>query len=66
MRGWYYDGRTLANGGTIQFFVDGVHVGSVDLDYVPTTELCVSFGVQNGAAAAKTMTVDWIRVLQER
>ena len=62
----YYDGKTLANGGMIQFFVDGVNVGNVDLDYMPTTELAVSFGIQNGAGAAKSMTIDWIRVVQER
>ena len=64
---WYYDGKTAANGGMIQFFVDGVNVGNVDLDNVPDNEeLTVSFALQNGAGAAKSMSIDWIRVLQER
>lgn len=64
---WYYDGKTAANGGMIQFFVDGVNVGNVDLDNVnDDEEMCVSFGIQNGEAVAKSMSLDWIRVLQER
>ena len=63
----YYDGKTLANGGMIQFYLDGVNVANVDLDNVPDTEeLCISFGIQNGAAAAKSMSMDWIRVVQDR
>lgn len=29
-------------------------------------ELTVSFGIQNGAAAAKTMSVDYIMAVKER
>jgi hypothetical protein len=29
-------------------------------------ELTVSFGIQNGAAAAKVLTVDYIHALKER
>lgn len=59
---FYYDGVTS----TIQFFVDGVPVGGVATTNAPTTELCISFAIQNGEAVAKTMTIDWIRVAQER
>lgn len=59
---FYYDGTDK-----IHAFVDGVEVG-----YVPTTnavddeELAISIGIQNGAAAAKTMSIDWVRVVRER
>lgn len=63
---FYYDGKTAANGGMIQFFVDGVPVGNVDLDNVPDDEeLTISFAIQNGAGAAKSMSIDRIRVVQE-
>lgn len=58
---FYYDG-----GSFITFYVDGVIVGSVDTDNMPSTELVVSFAIQNGAGAAKSMSIDWIRVIQER
>ncbi len=49
--GWYFDGDTT-NG--IKYYVDG------------NEELAVSFALQNGAAAAKTMTLDYIYAAQER
>jgi hypothetical protein len=58
----YYDG---ANG--IELFKDGVTVGSCALtNVVDDEDLTVSFGIQNGNAGAKVLTVDWIRVMQER
>ena len=63
---FYYDGSTAANA-NIQVFVDGVRVAGVALTNVPDDEeLTISFGIQNGEAVAKTMTVDWIRAVQER
>lgn len=59
---FYYDG----NGGGVVVAVDGNVVSSVPLTNAPSTELTVSFGVQNGAAAAKTMSIDYILVAQER
>lgn len=60
---FYYDGTSSY----IQFMVDGVNVGNVDLDNVPDNEeLAVSFAIQNGEAAAKVLSLDWIRVVQER
>ena len=34
--------------------------------YLPDTELTISFGVQNGEAVAKTMTIDYIFAARER
>lgn len=63
---FYYDGRT-DSAANIQVFVDGTRVAGVALTNVVDDELLtVSFGLQNGAAAAKTMTVDWVRAVQER
>ena len=44
------------------FYYDGKSATNLPDD----EELTVSFGIQNGAAAAKTMTVDYIFVSQER
>ncbi len=58
-----YDGSAAM----IQGFQDGVAFGSVALTNAPDTEeLCISFGIQNGEAVAKTMSIDWIRVGKER
>jgi hypothetical protein len=39
---------------------------SASSTYLPDTELTVSFGIQNGEAVAKTMTVDYIFAAKER
>lgn len=61
--GWYYDGA-----GTVYYFVDDVMKGSLSASstYLPDTELTISFGIQNGEAVAKTMTVDYIFAAKER
>jgi hypothetical protein len=51
----------------IKIFADGVHVGTSVTTNLPDDEvLTVSFGVQNGEAVAKTMSVDYIMVAKER
>ena len=60
--GFYYNGKS-----EITYFVDDVKQGSVATTNMPDDEeLTVSFGVQNGAAAAKTMSVDYIFAAKER
>ena len=61
--GWYWDGVD-----TVQYEVNGVVTGSLTsaATYLPDTTCTVSFAIQNGAAVAKTMTVDWVGVWQER
>lgn len=68
---FYYDGFTDEDGGLtgarLQAFVNGSRVGAAALDNVPDDEeLTVTFGIQNGEAVAKTMTVDWVRAFIER
>jgi hypothetical protein len=60
---WAYDGR-----GNLKYYVDGVHKGTLDASstYLPDTELTVSFGIQNGEAVAKTMSVDFLFAAKER
>lgn len=41
-------------------------VGSVGISALPATELAITFGFQNGEAAAKTCSIDWISVTAER
>ena len=60
---WYYDGINK-----LEYFIDGIHKGTLDASstYLPDTELTVSFAIMNGEAAAKTMSIDYILVAQER
>lgn len=63
---WFYDG-----GRTVHLYKDGSYLQGIDLtatptDYLPNTEVTVSFGVKNGEAVAKVMTVDYLFAAQER
>ena len=61
--GFAYDGE-----GTVFYEVNGSVVGSLDASsaYLPDADCTVSFALQNGEAAAKTMTVDYIYAAKER
>lgn len=61
--GFEYDGKTEC-----KFFVNDVQVSTLSASstYLPDAALAVSFGVQNGEAVAKTMTVDYILAAKER
>ncbi len=59
----------LYNGSTalITAYQDGIAFASVPLtNVVDDEELAISFAHQNGEAAAKSMSLDWIRVGKER
>lgn len=56
-----------ASTGTFQIFMDGTNVGSsVNTNAVDDEDLTISFGIQNGEAVAKTMTVDYIFAALQR
>lgn len=60
--GFYYDGAN-----ELQYFVDGTRVGTIAATNISKTDLLApAFGVRNGEAAAKTMTVDYIWAIKER
>lgn len=60
--GFYYDGTD-----TVQAMVDNVRVASAKIDNLPDDELlALSFGVQNGSAVARSLTIDYLRVVQQR
>lgn len=60
--GFYYNGSD-----SVSYFVNDVKLGSLPVTNLPNDEtLTISFGVQNGAAAAKTMSVDYILAAKER
>lgn len=60
--GFYYNGLD-----GVEYFVDGVHKGTAAVTNLPDDEeLTISFGIQNGEAAAKTMSVDYIMAVKER
>lgn len=59
---WYYDG-----GSKIYYAVNGTVLGSLGItNVVDDEELTVTFGLQNGEAVAKTMTLDWILAAKSR
>lgn len=60
---WAYNGVDSA-----EVYVNDVQVGTLSATstYLPDTELTVSFGLLNGEAAAKTMTIDYVLAAVER
>lgn len=63
---FYFDGERY-----VYLYKDDSQIARVDLTstlttYLPDTELTISFGIQNGEAVAKTMSIDYIFVAQER
>ena len=59
---FFYDGKDC-----IKIFADGVKVATSVTTNLPDDEaLTISYGVQNGEASAKTMTIDYIFVAKER
>lgn len=60
--GFYYDGVSA-----VQYFVNGANAGSSVTTNLPDDEdMTVTLAIQNGEAAAKTMTVDYVYVAKER
>lgn len=61
--GWFYDGKS-----SVAVFVNDVQVTTLDgsSSFLPDTEITVSFGIQNGEAVAKTLTVDYLLAGKER
>lgn len=58
----YYDGVS-----TFKAYVDNVHVGTITTAAnLPTEEVAVSAGINNGAEGAEALTIDYIFVAQER
>lgn len=58
---WYWDGISR-----FYFGIDGVPLGFIEPANFVTTELTVSFGLQNGEAVAKNMDVDYVFAAKER
>ena len=58
--GFYYDGSAL------HYFVNDVELVSSSGISIPTAALTISFGVQNGSANARTMSIDYIATIKER
>jgi len=61
--GFYFDGLE-----TVRFFIDDIAVADVAATsaFLPNAALAVSFGYQNGAAGAETLTVDYVFAAMER
>ena len=60
--GFYYDGSSA-----VQYFVNGTYTGSSVTTNLPDDEdMTITIAIQNGEAAAKTMTVDYVYVAKER
>lgn len=60
--GFHYNGVDA-----IKYYVDDVHIGtSAVTNLVDDEEMTISFGIQNGSAAVRTMSLDYIFVAKER
>lgn len=59
---FYYNGVDA-----VEFYKDGVEIASLAVTNLPDDEeLTISFGIQNGEAVAKVLSVDYIYVAKER
>lgn len=63
---FYFDGARY-----IEVYKNGAKIKTIDLTatlatYLPDTELALSFGIKNGEAVAKALTIDYLFVAQER
>ena len=58
---FYYDGKD-----TIEYWVNGTKEGTLAADTLPTNECTITFGIMNGEAVAKTMSIDYIFMAKER
>jgi hypothetical protein len=63
---FYYDGASYVNYYLGTDTLSPTYLGRSAVTNLPTTELTVSFALQNGSAAARTMSVDYIFVAKER
>lgn len=63
---FYYDGVSYVNYYIGTDTLNPTYLGRSVVTNLPTTELTVSFALQNGSAAARTMSVDYIFVAKER
>jgi hypothetical protein len=54
--GWFYDGKS-----EVQFFVNDIQVATLagTAAFLPDTILTPTFGITNGAAAVKTLNLDF-------
>jgi hypothetical protein len=59
--GFYWDGSSR-----LRYYHNDNLVGTSTGGTVPSTELTISFGVQNGSAAARTMSMDYVCAIRER
>ena len=57
-------GFKVTGTGLVEYWVNGVKKGQLTTN-IPTTELRLSFAIAAGAAAAETMTVDYVVAAQE-
>ncbi len=64
--GFWFDGKRTIRVYRNDAQVDVVDVGGTFSAFMPDTELTPSFGIQNGSAAARVMTVDYIFAAIER
>jgi len=60
--GFYYNGVD-----SVQFFKDSTVIANLAVTNLPDDEeMTISFGIQNGEAVAKVLSIDYIFVCKER
>lgn len=63
---WAWDGKRYVSLYKDDVFIKAVDLGATISDYLPDTDLAVSFMIQNGEAVAKVMTIDYVFAALER
>jgi len=62
---WYKLGFKVTGTSHVEYWMNDVRIGELAVT-LPTSEMKLTFGIQNGEAAATTMTVDYVFIAQER
>jgi len=58
-------GFKVSGTGLVEYFVNDVKQGELTSD-IPTTEMRITFHIQNGETTAHNMGIDYVRLVQER
>lgn len=63
--GWVKVGFKVNGVSSVDYWVNDVKRGTITSN-IPTTEMRISLAITNGTTAAETLSVDYVRVVQER
>jgi len=62
---WYKVGFVVTGTDKMDYWLNDVKIGSLNVT-MPSTEMKLTLGIQNGEGSASTMLVDYVHIAQER